>query len=237
MATSNDEIAQLFQNMGTLLEMKGDSVFKVRAYQRAARTIENLSFPVAQAVADGTDLKKIPGIGKAINDKIHELLDSGQVSAYERLVAELPDGVLTLMDVPGVGPKTAMLITQELEISTVEGVEQAVRDGRMAALPRMGQKAADNILRHIKSLRTKDDRTPIGQALPLAEDVISQLRKACPEIGPLFPAGSLRRWEETIGDIDLVGTSPTPEQAGESTLHTVTRTIPSVDCELEPGSG
>ncbi|PKB72879.1 MAG: hypothetical protein BZY75_04735 [SAR202 cluster bacterium Io17-Chloro-G7] len=216
MTLSNDDIAQLFQNMGTLLEMKGDTVFKVRAYQRAARTIENLSFSVAQAVADGTDLKKIPGIGKAINDKIHELLDSGRVSAYERLIAELPDGVLTLMDVPGVGPKTAMLITKELEISTVEGVEQAVRDGRMASLPRMGQKAADNILRHIKTLRTKDQRTPIGQALPLAENVISRLREICPEIGPLFPAGSLRRWEETIGDIDLVGTSPSPEDAGNA---------------------
>ncbi len=216
MTVSNDDIAQLFQNMGTLLEMKGDTVFKVRAYQRAARTIENLSFSVAQAAADGTDLKKIPGIGKAINDKIHELLDSGRVSAYERLVAELPDGVLTLMDVPGVGLKTAMLITQELDISTIEGVEQAVRDGRMASLPRMGQKAADNILRHIKTLRTKDQRTPIGQALPLAEDVISRLREICPEIGPLFPAGSLRRWEETIGDIDLVGTSPSPEQAANA---------------------
>lgn len=216
MAVGNDDIAQLFQNMGTLLEMKGDAVFKVRAYQRAARTIENLSFPLAQAVADGTDLKKIPGIGKAINDKIHELIDTGQVSAYERLVAELPDGVLTLMDVPGIGPKTAMLITKELDISTVEGIEQAVRNGRMAALPRMGQKAADNILRHIKTLRTKDQRTPIGQALPLAEDVIRRLRDACPEIGPLFPAGSLRRWEETIGDIDLVGTSPNPERAGDA---------------------
>ena len=90
MAVNNDDIAQLFQNMGTLLEMKGDSVFKVRAYQRAARTIENLSFPLAQAVADGTDLKNIPGIGKAINDKIHELLDSGRVSAYEKLVGEMP---------------------------------------------------------------------------------------------------------------------------------------------------
>ena len=216
MSVSNEDIARLFENMGTLLEMKGDSVFKVRAYQRAARTIDHLLFSLAQAVADGTDLKKIPGIGKAINDKVHELLQTGRVSAYEKLVAELPDGVLTMMDVPGIGPKTAMLITQDLGVSTVEGVEQAVRDGRVAALPRMGQKAADNILRHIKSLRTKDQRTPIGQALPLAEDLISKLRQECPDIGSLFPAGSLRRWEETIGDIDLVGTSQRPEKAADA---------------------
>ena len=216
MPVSNDEIAILFENMGTLLEIKGDTVFKIRAYQRAARTIGHLSFSLSEAVQNGTDLKQIPGIGKAINDKIHELLSSGRVSAYEKLLADLPDGVLSLMDVPGIGPKTAMLITQDLGISTIEGVEQAARDGRVAALPRMGQKVADNILRHINSLRTKDHRTPIGQALPLAEEVICNLREMCPHIELLFPAGSLRRWEETIGDIDLVGTSTHPQQAGNA---------------------
>ena len=216
MPVSNDEIVRLFENMGTLLEIKGDAVFKVRAYQRAARTIDNLSFSLSQAIKDGTDLKQIPGIGKAINDKIHELLSTGRVSAYERLILELPDGVLSLMDIPGIGPKTAMLITQDLGVSTIEGVEQAARDGRVATLPRLGQKVADNILRHIHSLRTKDERTPIGQALPLAEEVISNLRQMCPDIELLFPAGSLRRWEETIGDIDLVGTSTHPEQAGDA---------------------
>lgn len=215
MAVSNEEIARLFENMGTLLEMKGDAVFKVRAYQRAARTIEHLSFSLNQAVADGADLKQIPGIGKAINDKIHELLGTGRVSTYDKLVAELPDGALSLMDVPGIGPKTAMLITQELGVSTIQGVEQAARDGRVAALPRMGEKAADNILRHINNLRTKDQRTPIGQAMPLAEAVIRSLKQACPQVELLFPAGSLRRWEETIGDIDLVGTSTDPKQAGD----------------------
>ena len=213
---SNEDIALLLENMGTLLEMKGDTVFKIRAYQRAARTISHLSYSLAQAVDDGADLKQIPGVGKAINEKVRELLQTGQVSAYERLVKELPDGVLSLLDVPGIGPKTAMLITQELGVSTVEGVEQAARDGRIASLPRMGSKAAENILRHIKTSRSKDRRTPLGQALPLAEDVIDRLRQACPELGLLFPAGSLRRWEETIGDVDLVGTSTNPEQVGRA---------------------
>ena len=216
MPVSNSEIARLFENMGTLLEIKGDSVFKVRAYQRAATTIDQLSFSLSEAVQSGSDLKQIPGIGKAINDKIRELLSTGRVAAYERLLADLPDGVLSLLDVPGIGPKTAMLITQELGISTIEGVEQAARNGRLAALPRMGQKAADNVLRHISSLRTKDQRTSIGQALPIAETVISNLRDISPHIQLLFPAGSLRRWEETIGDIDLVGTSTHPERAGDA---------------------
>ena len=216
MTVSNEAIAELFESMGTLLEMKGDTVFKIRAYQRAARSIGQLSFPLEQAVQDGMDLKKIPGVGRAISDKIKELLETGQVSAHQRLLSELPDGVLTLMDIPGIGPKTAMLIAQDLGVSTVQGVEQAARDGRMAALPKLGQKAADNILRHIQTLGTKDQRTPIGQALPLAEEIIAALRSRCSTIGDLFPAGSLRRWEETIGDIDLVGTSSQPEEAAQA---------------------
>ncbi|MCI0846080.1 MAG: DNA polymerase/3'-5' exonuclease PolX [Chloroflexi bacterium] len=216
MTVSNEAIAELFENMGTLLEMKGDTVFKIRAYQRAARTIGQLSFPLEQAVQDGMDLKKIPGVGRAISDKIKELLQTGQVSAHQRLLSELPEGVLTLMDIPGIGPKTAMLIAKDLGVSTIQGVEQAARDGSMAALPKLGEKAAENILRHIQTLGSKDRRTPIGQALPLAEEIIAALRSRCSTIGDLFPAGSLRRWEETIGDIDLVGTSSQPEEAAEA---------------------
>ena len=204
--------------MATLLEMKGDTVFKIRAYQRAARTISQLSFPLEQAVRDEVDLKKIPGIGKAISDKTQEYLNTGRVDAYERLLAELPDGVLTLMTIPGIGSKTAMLITQELGVSTIEGIEKAIHEGKVAALPRMGQRTADNILRHIHSLRTMDGRrngrTPIGQALAVAEETAAALQAQCPYLEQLYPAGSLRRWEETIGDIDLVGVAPESLQAG-----------------------
>lgn len=216
MPVSNDEIADLFENMATLLEMKGDTIFKIRAYQRAARTISQLSFPLEQGVRDEVDLKKIPGIGKAINDKIHEYLQNGQVSAYEKLLAELPDGVLTLMTIPGIGPKSAMLISRGLGVSTIEGVEKAIHEGRLASLPGLGEKTAENILRHIHSLGTKDGRTPIGQALSLAEETVLALRQACPHLAQLQPAGSLRRWEETIGDIDLVGISPEPEAVGQA---------------------
>ena len=215
MPVSNDEIAGLFENMAVLLEMQGDSIFKIRAYQRAARTIEHLPFSLESAVLEGTDLKKVPGIGKAISDKIRELLDTGHVSTYDKLVASSPHGVLDLMDIPGIGPKTAMLLAQELGVSTVEQVEQAVVDGRVATLPRMGKKAADSLLRHIQAMRTKDERTPIGQALEVAEEVAAALHAQCPQLGGgLYPAGSLRRWEETIGDIDLIGPSGDHEQVG-----------------------
>jgi len=216
MAPTNEQIAELFENMGSLLEMKGDTIFKIRAYQRAARIIEQLSSPLAQAVENGEDLTKIPGVGKAISEKITEFIGTGQVAAYQRLLEELPTGVLDLKDIPGIGPKTAVAIGVELGISTVEGVAEAAADGRLAGLPRMGQKAADRILRHIEAFQAIGSRTPIGKALPIAEEVIAALRKQCPEIGPLFPAGSLRRWEETIGDIDLIGTAPDPEAVGDA---------------------
>ncbi len=211
MSTTNREIAQLFENMATLLEMKGDTIFKIRAYQRAARTTENLSFSLEQAVKDGMDLKKVPGIGKAISDKINELIGTGRVAAYERIKGELPDGVLTLMNVPGIGPKTAILIGNELGTTTIDALEAAILSGRLTELPRMGEKTAENILRHIRGLRTKDNRMPIGQALPVAERVISALREACPHLKEISPVGSLRRWKDTVGDIDIACTSSDPE--------------------------
>lgn len=214
MQPTNDEIAQLFENLGALLEMKGDSAFKTRAYRRGAETIRQLTFPLAQAVHDGQKLTGIPGIGKAISGKIHELVTTGRVQTYERAKSEVPEGALDLLAIPGIGPKTAMLIGAKLGISTVEGVEQAAADGRLAALPRMGQRAADSILRHIQAARSMGGRTPIGEALPAAESVMAALRDSAPDIALITPAGSLRRWEETIGDVDLVAVTPRPEELG-----------------------
>ena len=214
MRPSNDEIAELFLNLGSFLEMKGESGFKIRAYRRAAETIGQLTFPLSQAVQDGQKLTGIPGIGKAISDKIYELVNTGKVETYERTKLEVPEGALDLLGIPGIGPKTAMLIGTDLGISTVDGVEEAAKDGRLAKLPRMGKRAADGILRHILATRGMGERTPIGQALPAAETAMKALREHDPDIDLLTPAGSLRRWEETIGDIDLVAVTPHPEELG-----------------------
>lgn len=211
MPVSNDEIAEVFENMAVLLEMKGDTVFKIRAYQRAARAISQLSFALEPAVQEGVDLRKIPGIGKAISDKTREYLETGRVDAYDQLLAELPDGILTLLTIPGIGTKTAMLISQELGVSTVEGIEKAIYDGRLTALPRLGQRTADNILRHIQSPIVKAGRSPIGPALAAAEETIAFLQAQGPPGAQLCIAGSLRRWEETIGNIDLVAAAPEPQ--------------------------
>ena len=216
MPATNEEVAQLFDNMATLLEIKGDTVFKIRAYQRAAHTISNLSFALDRAVSDGMDLKKVPGIGKAISEKIQELMATGQVQTYQRLLDEFPEGILDIVAVPGIGPKTAGLIAKELKISSVVDLETAIQSGELSRLPGLGQKTAGNILRHIQSMRTKDQRTPIGDALAAAEGVVAALREKCPHLTQLYPVGSLRRWEETIGDIDLIGVSPQPQEVHQA---------------------
>ena len=211
---SNDDLVVLFSNMAAMLEIKGDSAFKIRAYQRAASTIDQLSWSLAAAVVGGEDLRKVPGIGKAISEKVQEYVATGSVAAYERLAEELPPNVLELLEVPGMGPKTVKAAVEELNIASVAELEQAALDGRLAQLPRMGKKSAENILRHIHARRMRSDRTPLGIAAEVCAAVSEQLFDACPGLKSLTPAGSLRRWEETIGDLDLIAISENPGETG-----------------------
>ena len=211
---TNDEIVELFNNMAAMLEISGDSVFKIRAYQRAANTIDQLSWSLAAAAAAGDDLRKIPGVGKAISEKVQEYVATGRIAAYDRLAEELPPNVLELLEVPGMGPKTVKAAVAELGIGSVAELERAALDGRLAQLPRMGKKSVDNILRHIRAQRMRSDRTPLGIASQTCAAVSAQLFDACPGLVSLTPAGSLRRWEETIGDIDLIAVSENPSETG-----------------------
>jgi len=210
---NNQEIAEVFSNIADLLEIKGEIRFKIRAYQKAARTIEHLPVELGLLYQEGgvEKLGSVPGVGEAISKKIEELLTAGRLEYYEKLKSQFPEGIINLMDVPGVGPKTAYLVSKELGISTVEELEQALKNGRVAQLPRMGEKAVENILRHIQTLRTKDRRIPLGVALVAVGDLMAGLRQV-PGLHQIAPAGSLRRFRETIGDIDLMGTAENPER-------------------------
>ena len=208
----NSQIAEIFENVAGLLEMRGDPLYTVRAYQRVARTVERYSVEMDQMVSEGQDLKELPGVGKAISDKITELITTGKLEYYERLRSEFPDGILELMHIPGLGPKTTVRVWKELGVTTVPELEEAIDQGRLADMPRMGEKTAENILRHIQLARTRDGRMPIARAMPISEQVIGLLRERCPSISRLVAAGSLRRFEERIGDIDLVCTAGDPQQ-------------------------
>ncbi len=201
---TNSEISETFETIASLLQVKGEKSFTVRAYQRAARTIERLPRDIDGMARDGEDLTAIPGIGKAISAKIVELSETGRMGYFDRLQAEFPDGVLDLIQVPGLGPKTVSRLWKELDVTTMDALEAAIDDGRVASLPRMGKKSAENIRRAISFARSKSDRVPIARAMETARRVSEHMRAACPEIAELVACGSLRRFEETIGDLDFV---------------------------------
>jgi DNA polymerase (family 10) len=202
----NTAIAKVFQDIADLLELKGENVFKIRAYQKAVRAFEHLPKEIEQMVKEGADLKEIPGVGDAIAKKTVELVTTGHLRYYDELRAEFPDGISTLLDIPGVGPKIAMRLSNELGVKSIDDLEAAVRDGRVATMPRLGDKVAENILRQIEAMRTKERRTPIGEALPVVEEIMAELQ-GYPGLKNLIPAGSLRRFRETVGDIDVMGTA------------------------------
>ena len=201
----NSEIARVFEDVADFLELKGENQFKIRAYQKAARAIEHLPAE-AEQLATEERLREIPGVGEAIAKKITELVTTGRLEYYEKLKAEFPAGISTLLSIPGVGPKTAMLLSSELGISSVDELETAILGGEVARLYRMGDKTAENILRQIQAMRRKDQRIPIGEALPVVDEILARLKEIA-GLKNLVPAGSLRRFRETIGDIDLMGTA------------------------------
>jgi DNA polymerase (family 10) len=207
----NAAIAKVFQDMADLLELKGENPFKIRAYQRAALTIKHLPREVEFLLQEGADLKGVPGVGDAIAKKITDLVTAGRLEVYEKLRAEFPEGVSTFLDIPGIGPQTAMRLSSGLGIRTVDELEAAIHGGKVAALFRMGQKTAENILHQIQALRRRDQRIPIGEALPVAEEILAELSRQT-GVRHLTAAGSLRRFRETLGDIDLMGTADEAEE-------------------------
>jgi DNA polymerase (family 10) len=166
---------------------------------------------MAVMLEQGEDFQKIPGVGEAIAKKSTELIKTGKLEAYESLKAEFPEGITRLLEIPGIGPKTAHLLSSELKITSAEQLEEAIKEGKVADLFRMGDKTAQNLLHKIQAMRRKDQRIPIGQALPVVEDILNSL-SSLPGVKNMTSAGSLRRFRETVGDIDIMGTADNPEK-------------------------
>ncbi len=209
---SNRQVAEVFAAIGDLMLILGENRFKIIAYQNAARTIEELNRDIHTIHAAG-ELRAIPGIGQAIAEKIDDLLTTGHIPLYDKLTAQVPAGVVEMMRVPDVGPKTAKRLWEELDITSVDGLKAAAEAGHIRGLKGFGAKSEEKILKGIELLaRRQNDRTPIGNARPLAEGVIADLLAALPAgtVQKIELAGSLRRWRETIGDVDILAVSDQP---------------------------
>jgi DNA polymerase (family 10) len=206
---TNREIADTFEQIGDMMDILGENRFKVLAYRRASENILHLGQDIRAYWQAGT-LQEIPGIGPAIAEKIDELLSTGQLAFYDRLQDQVPSGVVSLLQIPDVGPKTAKLLWEELGLQSVAEVEAAGRAGQLQALPGMGAKSEAKILAGIEALNRRSDRIPLGTAWPVATYLLEGLRENCPEALDATVAGSLRRMRSTIGDIDLLASSEAP---------------------------
>ncbi|HEX7629730.1 MAG TPA: DNA polymerase/3'-5' exonuclease PolX [Candidatus Methylomirabilis sp.] len=209
----NAEIAALFSEIADFLEIKGENPFRVRAYRRAAQTMEGLAEDIA-AVADRGGLLEIPGIGKDLAGKIQEFLQSGAVEYLEGLRREIPAGVVELMHIHSVGPKTAKLLYEQVGVDSVEKLEELAKEHKLAGVPGIQAKTEENILKGIAVWRGGRERTPLGAALTLAETILETLRDL-EEVDQISTAGSLRRMKETVKDIDILVTSKMPARIME----------------------
>ena len=210
----NKEVADLLERMGTLLEIKGEVVFKTRAYFKAAENIANLSEDI-ELIRRENRLEEIPGIGKTLAEKITQYLDTGRMAAYEKLIEEIPESLLEVVSVPSIGPKKARLFFETLKIKSLEDLRRAAEGGRLQGLVGIQEKTIENILRGIRVVRQGQERMNLGTAAEIAGVFISALEDL-PEVKRIAAAGSLRRGCETVRDIDILVDSAKPQAVMEA---------------------
>lgn len=205
---TNKELADIFTLIADLLQIKGDVIYKILAYRKAAESLTNLGRDARTVWEEGgiPALIEIPGVGKAIAEKIDELLKTGELSFLTQLGGQIPLSLAELMPVPDLGPKKIKLFYDELGIQDLAGLEQAASEGRLRSLSGMGEKSEAKILAGIESLKRRQaigERTPIEKAWPFAQEQLALLR-AVPGVTAAETAGSLRRMRETVGDLDIL---------------------------------
>lgn len=205
----NHQIAAIFAEMADILDIQGESYHRIMAYRRAAENIAALGRPLEEVWRAG-ELEAIPGIGKTLAGKIDELMRTGRLEAYEKLKAQVPDGVVAMLQVPDVGPRKAALFWKELGLTSIEELEEAARAGKLRNLPGMGVRSEQKVLEGIEALKRRSGRIPLGVAWELAQALLAPLREL-PGVAQAAPAGSLRRMRETVGDLDLLVAAEDPE--------------------------
>ncbi len=208
-----EKVAAVLVEIGTLLELKGENPFKTRAYLNAARTLESLSEPLAKLVAEGR-LGEIKGIGEALEKKITELVQTGKLAYYDELKASIPPGLVEMLEISGLGPKKIQALQKNLGVDSVEKLEAACRAGKVAELDGFGEKTQTNLLEGIERKRQYASKHLLADALAAAEPLLESLRSH-PDVIRCGTAGSLRRWKEIIGDIDLLASSKKPAEVIE----------------------
>jgi len=198
----NQEIAALFAEFADILEIRDENPFRINSYRRTARTIGDMTEDVA-VLAERGELQEYPGIGNATAEKIVEYLTTGKIAKYEQAKEGIPDTLVQLLRIPSMGPKTVALLYNKLGVESIDDLKKAVEADKLTGLPGMGAKKIENILKGIQVVESSKGRIPLGEALPLVEDIITQMEKAA-GVQRIEAAGSMRRMRETVGDIDIL---------------------------------
>jgi len=216
-AVTNGDLARIFHEIGDILEVKGELVFKTVAYHRAADAIARAPFDVGATYAAG-ERRPIPGVGAAIADKITELATTGRMAYYDKLRAEIPSTLVDLLRIPGVGPKTVRIVWEALGIADLPGLKQAAQEGKLRTLKGISASTEERIVEGIEKLETAPTRMLIHRAQATSDDLVEQLR-GVPGVTRIVQAGSLRRRRESIGDLDLLVETADPTTVIERFTH------------------
>lgn len=206
----NKEVANLLKEMAQLMELAAENRFKIRAYAQAAQTLEDLTEPV-ETVAEEGRLTDLPGVGKGIAEKIVEYLRDGKVKERERLKKSYPEGLLEMMQVSGLGPKRTRHLYDKLKIDSIAKLKDAAEKNKLASLEGFGAKIEENILKGIAFKEEAPHRMLLHDARLLADSIVAHLTGTCRRLERCVPAGSLRRWKETVGDLDFLCVSDDPK--------------------------
>lgn len=217
MRIKNIQIANIFNRIADILEFKGEIPFKINAYRKAARVIQDLSDDI-EVLAKKGKLQDIPGVGSGLAKKIDEYIKTGKMSKYEEIKADIPESLIDLLGIQGLGPKSLALAYKELGVKNLLDLQRAIENGSLAKLPQMGDKKIENIKRGIKLFQASKERILLGFALPEVWALVDELHKL-PEVSNISPAGSLRRLKETIGDIDILVTGKDGKKIIEHFVH------------------
>ena len=211
--SNNKRLAEIFYQMSEILEIQ-NFVWEARAYQKAARTLESLSKDVDEIYKSGgtNALMEIPGIGKALAEKIEQFLTTGKIKKHEEVLKSVPSGLIDMMNIPGMGPKKASKLYNILKIDSIESLEKAANEGRIRNLEGFGEKSEKDILSGIDLLKKGRERMFLGDAIQLSKQIVDYLKANCKSIKLIEVAGSVRRRKETIGDIDILVISEKPEE-------------------------
>lgn len=205
--------SKIFWEMGDLLELKEDNPFKIRAYRKAAQNIEAFPKSIEKIYTEGgiKALQQIPGIGLHIAEKIEDQIKTGKIPAYNKLLKEFPKSFLEIASIQSMGPKTANLLYRKLGIDSLKKLEKAAKEEKLRNLPGFGAKKEQNILRGLQIKKESHGRYLLDEATAYAELIVEELKKL-KEVKNILPCGSLRRGQETIGDIDILVISPSPKK-------------------------